>query len=153
MRVQEQVERVGSFNRFYTRQIGLLREGLLKTPFSLTQARVLYELGSRPGIRSTDLIRDLGLDPGYLSRLLKGFARERLVKRTNFQPDRRVSLLALTTRGRAQFARLNARSKAEISEMLGGMSGAQRKRLVDSMTAIRGVLERPAQAKRALVIE
>jgi len=152
MPLPEQIELVRSFNRFYTRQIGLLREGLLKTPFSLTQARVVYEMGSRPGVRSADLIRELGLDPGYLSRLLKGFERQGLIKRTNSTEDRRVNLLALTAKGRAEFRRLNARSESETGEMLAAMSAPQRQRLVDSMSAIRRLLEPPGEAEPPFVI-
>ncbi len=152
MAAPRQVELVRSFNRFYTRRIGVLREGLLKTPFSLTQARVLYELGAHPGVRSADLIGELGLDPGYLSRLLKGFERQGLVRRTNSRQDGRVNLLALTAKGRAEFERLNSRSKAEIAEMLGGIGGPQRQQLVDSMTAIRRLLEPPGEGEPAFIV-
>lgn len=152
MAAARQIELVRGFNRYYTRQIGLLREGLLKTPYSLTQARVLYELGTRSGARSADLIRDLGLDPGYLSRLLKGFEKQGLLKRTGSREDRRVSLLALTSRGRAEFGRLNARSQAEAAEMLGAMGATGRQRLVDSMTTIRRLLDAPAGTEQGLTI-
>ena len=146
------VEQVREFNRFYTRQIGLLREGLLKTPFSLTQARVLYELGARPGTRSTDLVRDLGLDPGYVSRLLKSFENQRLIQRTSSARDRRASLLTLTAKGRAEFKRLNARSQAEISAMLTKLSEPQSRELAASMTAIRRLLDPPAAADPAFTL-
>src|SRR5215470_3799271 len=134
MALPEQVELVRGFNRFYTKQIGLLREGLLQTPFSLTQARVLYELGTRPGLRSTDLICELGLDRGYLSRLLKGFEKQGLIQRATSKEDRRVFLLSPTAEGRAEFQRLNRRSQAEILEMLAPMTAVQRQRLAESMT-------------------
>jgi DNA-binding MarR family transcriptional regulator/N-acetylglutamate synthase-like GNAT family acetyltransferase len=152
MAAPRQVELVRSFNRFYTRQIGVLREGLLKTPFSLTQARVLYELGAHPGVRSADLIGKLGLDPGYLSRLLQGFEKQGLVKRTNSRQDGRVNLLALTAKGRAEFERLNTRSQVEIAEMLDGIGGPQRQQLVDSMTAIRRLLEPSGEAEPAFIV-
>lgn len=152
MALQEQVELVRGFNRFYTKQIGLLREGLLKTPFSLTQARVLYELSTRPGLRSTDLIRDLGLDPGYLSRLLKGFEKQGLIRRSNSKEDRRAYLLVPTAEGRAEFKRVNQRSQAEILEMLEPMTAAQRQRLADSMTEIRALLDPPASVEPAFRI-
>jgi DNA-binding MarR family transcriptional regulator/N-acetylglutamate synthase-like GNAT family acetyltransferase len=135
------IHTVRSFNRFYTKRIGLLREGLLDTPFSLTQARVLFEIAQRAGTRSTDLARELGLDPGYLSRLLKSFERRQLVKRAPSKEDRRVVELSLTAKGRASFERLNARSRAEIGEMLENLDPAQRQRLVDSMTNVRQLLE------------
>ncbi len=149
---QTHTELVRSFNRFYTKQIGLLREGLLQTPFSLTQARVLYELGRSPGIRSTSLVEELGLDPGYLSRLLKSFEERGLVRRSNAKNDRRVNHLSLTAKGRAEFARLDARSRAEIGEMLAGMNGSQRERLVNSMTAIRDLLGSPEEPAREFVM-
>jgi DNA-binding MarR family transcriptional regulator/GNAT superfamily N-acetyltransferase len=149
---EDDIELVRSFNRFYTKQIGLLREGLLKTPFSLTQARVLYELGRRPGIRSSNLALDLGLDPGYLSRLLKSFQLLRLVKRSASPGDRRVYEVSLTARGQAAFERLNARSRAEIGEMLAGLNNPQRPRLVDSMTTIRQLLGAPERLDNSLIV-
>jgi DNA-binding MarR family transcriptional regulator/N-acetylglutamate synthase-like GNAT family acetyltransferase len=132
---------IRGFNRFYTTRIGLLREGLLKTPFSLTQARVLYELGRNPGIQSARLVEELGLDPGYLSRLLKGFEGQRLIRRSRSTEDGRVHHLSLTAKGRAEFGRLDTRSQAEIGEMLKGMNAFQQERLVRSMSAIREVLD------------
>src|ERR1017187_6577967 len=114
---ENDMEQVRGFNRFYTKRIGLLREGLLKTPFSLTQARVLYELGRHSGTRSSLLAAELGIDPGYLSRLLKSFDRQRLVKRSPSHQDRRVSDLPLTPGGRTELERLNARSRAETSQI------------------------------------
>ncbi len=146
---QEHTESVRSFNRFYTKQIGLLREGFLKTPFSLTQARVLYELGKQPGIRWSELLEELGLDPGYLSRLVKSFERRKLVRRLQSKKDRRVKHLSLTASGRKEFQNLNARSEAEISEVLADMNGSQQQRLVDSMTAIRELLSGAEVGERA----
>ena len=139
------IARVRAFNRFYTRQIGLLREGLLETPYSLTQARVLYELGTRPATRSSTLAADLGLDPGYLSRLLKSFDRRRLVKRSASRDDRRASDVSLTPQGRAEFARLNTRSRAEVAAMLAPMDPPQQQRLVDCMAAIQQLLDAPGE--------
>ncbi len=147
-----EIELIRSFNRFYTKQIGLLREGFLKTPFSLTQARVLYELGRRPGIRSTSLVEELGLDPGYVSRLLKSFEARALIRRVNCDEDRRVTHLSLTRRGRAEFKRLDARSRSEIAEMLAALSSGQRKRLVNSMGAIRELLGSPQGVNRKFVL-
>ncbi|MBV8551856.1 MAG: MarR family transcriptional regulator [Acidobacteriaceae bacterium] len=140
---RQHTDLVRSFNRFYTKQIGLLREGLLKTPFTLTQARVLYELGRQSGMRSADLVEELGLDPGYLSRLLQSFEKQGLVRRSNSTTDRRACHLWLTAKGRKEFQNLNARSEAEIAEMLSNLNGPQQQRLVDSMTAIRELLGSP----------
>jgi DNA-binding MarR family transcriptional regulator/GNAT superfamily N-acetyltransferase len=149
---ENDIEQVRAFNRFYTRQIGLLREGLLQTPFSLTQARVLYELGRRPGTRSSLLAAELGLDPAYLSRLLKSFDRQRLIKRSPSHHDRRVSDVSLTPGGRAEFERLNARSRAETSQMLAAMTRPQQQRLVACMTAIRQLLGSPDELPKAIVV-
>ncbi len=141
-------ELVRSFNRFYTRQIGLLREGLLKTPFSLTQARVLYELAQQPRTRWTNLFQELALDPGYLSRLLKNFEKQGLVRRSTSKNDRRVKYLSLTAKGRNQFQKLNVRSQAEIGGMLATMNPSQQRKLVCSMTAIRELLNPPKIAEQ-----
>ncbi len=146
MKNMQYTGQVRSFNRFYTKQIGLLREGLLKTPFSLTQARVIYELGAQPGIRSKELVEELGVDPGYLSRLLKNFEKQRLVTRSNSKNDRRVNHLSLTRRGRQEFEKLNARSEAETGEMLAKLNGGQQQRLVENMNGIRESLGPPRDA-------
>lgn len=141
----DRVATVRRFNRFYTRQIGLLEEGLLKTPFSLTEARVLYELAHRDGPTATELGRDLGLDAGYLSRILRGFADRGLIVRTPSQDDGRQSLIALTPDGRAAFAPLDARSRAEIGAMLTKLAPAAQRRLVAAMRTIEDLTgERPA---------
>ena len=126
---EEQIQLVRRFNRFYTRRIGLLREGLLDTPFSLTQARVLFEIAHQPGTRSSSLAADLGLDPAYLSRLLDSFERRKLVKRSQSKEDRRVNHLSVTPRGRAAFDRLDALSRAETGEMLASLSSSQQQQL------------------------
>jgi DNA-binding MarR family transcriptional regulator/GNAT superfamily N-acetyltransferase len=140
---QARTERIRSFNRFYTKRIGLLREQFLKTPFSLTQARVLYELGHNAEIRAAVLVEELGLDAGYVSRLLKSFEAQGLIKRSTSRDDRRANNVSLTPKGRAEFKRLDARSRAEIGEMLRPMNTSQQNRLVTSMTAIRELLDAP----------
>ncbi|MGO4417053.1 MarR family winged helix-turn-helix transcriptional regulator, partial [Cupriavidus sp. KB_39] len=94
--VLARAETVRRFNRFYTRQIGLLHEHLLESEFSLTEARILYELAHRTGLTSSDLCRELGLNAGYLSRVIAGFEKQGLVAKTRSQADARVSELALT---------------------------------------------------------
>src|SRR5687768_3575995 len=105
---------VRRFNRFYTRRIGVLQAGILDSPFSLTQVRVLYELAHREQPTAADLCRDLGLDPGYLSRILRGFQQRRLVTRVASAIDGRSRALTLTARGREVFGALDRRQQADV---------------------------------------
>ncbi|HEV7502133.1 MAG TPA: helix-turn-helix domain-containing GNAT family N-acetyltransferase [Vicinamibacteria bacterium] len=134
------VEAVRHFNRDYTRRIGVLREGLLDSPFSLTQARVLYELAHREQPTATALGQELGLDAGYLSRILSAFARRGLLARRPSKTDGRQSLLRLTPRGREMFAKLDAGSADEVRGLIAPLSGADQDRLVSAMRTIEGVL-------------
>src|ERR687889_1379134 len=135
--------RVGSvrrFNRFWTRQIGVLREGYLESPFSLTEVRVLYELANRGESTASELGEELGLDAGYLSRILRGFEKHDLIHKRPSEVDGRRRLLWLTERGREAFALLDARSRSEIGAILGGMSIEEQERLVGAMKTIEGLL-------------
>ena len=134
------VAAVRRFNRFYTKQIGLLQERLLHSPFSLTAARVIYELAQRPETTATELRQELGLDAGYLSRILRGFRARRLIERKPAKTDGRRSLLRLTDRGQAAFARLNADSHREIGALLRARPESQQRRLVAAMGAIERLL-------------
>src|SRR5216683_1823679 len=109
---------VRSFNRFYTQQIGVLGEALLRSPFSLTEARVMFELAERPGRTAAALRKELGLDAGYLSRILSSFRKRGLVVRVRSTDDGREDLLSLSPRGRRTFAVLDARSDAQVGAML-----------------------------------
>jgi DNA-binding MarR family transcriptional regulator/N-acetylglutamate synthase-like GNAT family acetyltransferase len=142
------VRGVRRFNRFYTRKIGVLQEGLLDSTLSLTEARVLYELAHRPGTTATELRGDLGLDGGYLSRILRGFRKRGWIERKAAREDGRRQLLALTRSGRAAFESLDARSNAEIRRLVSGVAPNDRTRLLHAMRAIEGILEpeRPAAA-------
>jgi DNA-binding MarR family transcriptional regulator/GNAT superfamily N-acetyltransferase len=135
------------FNRFYTQKIGVLEEGLLHSPFTLTQSRVLYELAQRERTTAADLGRELGLDAGYLSRILQGFRRQGLIVRRAAPADGRQSLLSLTARGRAAFARLDASSRAEIGALLAPLKLADQPRLMAALATVEGLLgARPAAA-------
>jgi DNA-binding MarR family transcriptional regulator/GNAT superfamily N-acetyltransferase len=138
--LDRRVEAVRHFNRDYTRRIGVLREGLLDSPFSLTQARVLYELAHREQPTASALGQELGLDAGYLSRILSAFARRGLLARRPSKTDGRQSLLRLTPRGRDVFAKLDAGSADEVRGLIAPLSGADRDRLVSAMRTIEGVL-------------
>src|ERR671913_976733 len=132
------VEQVRRCNRFYTRHIGLLNEGLLDSEYSLTEVRILYELAHRGPITAAALGQELGLDPGYLSRILKKFDSRNLLEKSPSEDDRRQVFLSLTDAGRAAFEPLNQASADQIGAMLSKLSNADQERLVQAM----GVVER-----------
>ncbi|NGN42161.1 MarR family transcriptional regulator [Mesorhizobium sp. CGMCC 1.15528] len=136
----DQITAVRNFNRFYTRQIGLLTEGLLKSDFSLTEARVLYELANRDSLTASDLTRELGLDAGYLSRLLKKFETRRLLTRAPSTLDGRQTVLSLTIAGCAAFAPLNRASAEEVATLLGRLSVEDREKAVKAMQTMQRLL-------------
>ncbi|HWT82724.1 MAG TPA: bifunctional helix-turn-helix transcriptional regulator/GNAT family N-acetyltransferase [Candidatus Methylomirabilis sp.] len=138
--LEKRVDAVRRFNRFYTKQIGVLHEGLLGSQFSLTEVRVLYELAQRKKPTATELGNELGLDPGYLSRVLRGFEKRGLVEKTPSKADGRQNLLSLTERGRKTFAPLNARSHEEVAALLGTLSAVEQSRLVGAMHTIERLL-------------
>lgn len=135
-----QAQAVRAFNRFYTRQIGLLEEGYLASPFSLTEVRVLYELAHRDGLTATELGRDLGLDAGYLSRILKKFGKAGYLARSEAPEDGRRSLLALTAAGQKAYAPLRESSQEAIADLLRPLAAAQRAEVVAAMTSLRRLL-------------
>jgi len=141
------IDAVRAFNRFYTRQIGLLDEGLLQSAFSLTEARVLYELAHRDGLTATDLGRDLGLDAGYVSRLLKKFERDDLISRSTLVSDARQSSIALTPAGRNAFAPLNKGSHDQVAALLDRLPASEQDRLVKSMRTVQALLDESAEPK------
>ena len=136
----DQIAMVRAFNRFYTRQVGLLDEGLLKSAFSLTECRVLYELDNRDGLVATDLARDLGLDAGYLSRILKKFVTHGLVTRMSSHADGRQTVLALTPAGRNVFGPLNEASRDQVAAMLEHLPAGEREKLVGAMKTVQRLL-------------
>ena len=137
------VEAVRAFNRFYTREVGALDEHLLRGPFSLTESRVLYELAHREAPTATALGRDLRLDAGYLSRILRRFAARGLLRRTRSSDDGRESLLHLTRKGRAAFAPLQARARGDVSARLDRLGDAGQRRVVAAMQTIERLLGGP----------
>lgn len=147
-----QVAAVRRFNRFYTRRIGVLEEGLLQSPFSLAEVRVLYELAHRDAPTARDIARDLSLDTGYLSRMLTRLERQGLVGRRTSRTDARTRPLKLTAKGRAAFAPLERRSQQQVAAMLAPLSGADRTRLAGSMQAIEEVLEPATTTPAPLVL-
>src|SRR3712207_8641655 len=113
---EKRIDATRRFNRLFTRRIGVLREGLLHTPYSLTEARILFEIANHDGLTASNLSRELGLDPGYLSRILTGLERRDLIEKTPSEADARRRLLALTSQGRDAFSLLDARSREEVAE-------------------------------------
>jgi DNA-binding MarR family transcriptional regulator/GNAT superfamily N-acetyltransferase len=143
------IDSVRRFNRFYTKQIGVLRKGYLDSAFSLAEGRVLYEIAHRDQPIAADLSKDLDLDPGYLSRLLAKFEKQGLVGRKASGDDARQSHLSLTARGRQAFVPLDARSQKHASLMLSKLSDADQQRLVDAMHTIQKMLGAEPQATAA----
>lgn len=137
----DRVEALRAFNRFYTRKIGVLEERLLQSPFSLAEARALYELAHRKDLTATDIGRELGLDAGYLSRILKQFERKGLIERKPSAADARQSILRLTAKGRSAFAPLESKSRDVVRGILKPLSSAEQDRLLASMRVIETVLD------------
>jgi DNA-binding MarR family transcriptional regulator/GNAT superfamily N-acetyltransferase len=139
--LETRIDAVRHFNRFFTRRIGVLREGLLHTPHSLTEARILFEIANRDEPTASDLSRELGLDPGYLSRMLARLEQQGLIDKVRSETDARRRLLSLTPAGKEAFSLLDSRSREEVAEMLGELSEGGQRRLLEAMRTIEGVLE------------
>jgi DNA-binding MarR family transcriptional regulator/GNAT superfamily N-acetyltransferase len=148
----DRVAAVRRFNRFYTRQIGLLDEGMLSSPFSLTQVRTLYELANRKESTAAELCDALGLDPGYLSRILTGFEKKHLIEKKESSRDARQTLLALAKKGRQVFQPLNARSNEQVRNILNRLSPAKQEDLLHSMQTIESVLNPETEHATAYVL-
>lgn len=140
------VTAVRRFNRFYTRRIGVLDESHLGSGFSLAEGRVLFELAHRTGVSASELTRDLGLDPGYLSRILKRFETKGLVRRATAEGDARRAVLELTEAGRAAFEPLDQASSRDVAAILERLPQPKRKAVVEAMTTIESALDGGAQS-------
>ena len=138
---ESSIAAIRRFNRFYTARIGVLQEGLLATPFSLTESRLLYEFAHREHATATELSRDLGLDAGYLSRLLRGFKERGLIKSAPAPHDARHLQLRITPAGRRAFAPLDTPTQAEITPLLAGLSDAQQRDLLQARARIEQLLD------------
>lgn len=145
------VAAVRAFNRFYTNVIGALREHLVHTPYSLTEARVVFELAQHDVTEVAELRRSLALDAGYLSRILARFEADGLVTRQRSETDGRRQMIQLTPAGRRAYATLDERSAAEIAEALGSLSEADRERLLTAMATIRDVLGESARPEMVVL--
>ncbi|MCK1423283.1 MarR family transcriptional regulator [Bradyrhizobium sp. 180] len=137
----DHIAAVRAFNRFYTRKLGVLDQHLGKSPFSLSEARVLYELAHRDDLAAKEIGNELGLDPGYLSRIIQSFDEKGLITRKPLPADRRQYQLSLTAKGRQAFAKLNLSSQNEVAAMLAQVSASDAARLTQAMATIEAVLE------------
>jgi DNA-binding MarR family transcriptional regulator/N-acetylglutamate synthase-like GNAT family acetyltransferase len=146
-RSDPRVAAVRSFNRFYTKQIGLLRNGYLQSTFSLSQVRVLYELAHRDGLTATDLCKELGLDAGYLSRILLGFSKRGFLLRKPSERDARQMHLSLSQKGKKLFAELDSKTQAEIESLLARLSAGEQARLIEAMQAVQQLLGERSEPK------
>ena len=140
MATPARIAAVRRFTRFYTRKIGVLDQRLLQSPFSLSEGRVLYELAHRRTSTARDLGEWLGIDAGYLSRMLKGFARRGLLRRSRSGTDARERTLEITPAGRRAFAPLDRRSQAEVAGILAALPERKQRRLAEAMRAIESLL-------------
>jgi DNA-binding MarR family transcriptional regulator/GNAT superfamily N-acetyltransferase len=143
--LETQIAAVRGFSRFYTSKLGIIEPKLLDSPWTLQEARIIYEIAQHPGLTATDLARALGLDAGFLSRTLQALQQRQIVARRASKADRRASEIALTAKGRAAFAELDGRSRHEVAALLGKLDEGERAAVVDAMTAIEHALEPPAQ--------
>jgi len=147
--LEDSISAVRRFNRFFTRQIGVLREGLLHSPYSLTEARIIYELAHRDVVTAADLGRELGLDAGYLSRSVSRLEQQGLLDRFPSESDGRQRLLRLTPAGEQAFALLDKRARDEVAEMLHNLSAEEQQRLLTSMQTIESVFDQGKSFKFA----
>jgi DNA-binding MarR family transcriptional regulator/GNAT superfamily N-acetyltransferase len=150
--LEARVEAIRRFNRLFTRRIGVLREGLLHSSYSLTEARVLFELANREKLSASELVRELGLDPGYMSRTLGGLERQGLVEKVRSETDGRRRILSLTAEGEEAFKVLDSRSREEVSDMLGGLSEEEQRRLLEAMRTIEGIFEKGLKFSEPFVL-
>ena len=148
---EKPISAVRAFNRFYTRQLGVLGQRLLESPFSLSEARVLYELAHRDGLAAKEIGSELDLDAGYLSRMVQKLADDGLITRKPLPADRRQHRLSLTAKGRQAFAKLDRSSHEDVAKMLRRLSDANRRRLTAAMASIQDLLG-TAHASNAAIL-
>ncbi len=148
----DRVAAIRRFNRFYTRHIGLLDEGLLSSPFSLSQLRVLYELANREQSTAAELCSTLGLDAGYLSRILSGFEKDSLIDKKQSPKDTRQTLLVLTKKGRQVFEPLNARSDGQVRSILNNLPPTKQHDLLRSMQTVEAILNPSSEGTKSCTL-
>ena len=138
--IDRRVEAVRRFNRFYTQRIGVLHEELLQSPFSLTEVRVMYELAHRAQLTATELSKELGLDPGYLSRILSNLGARDFIDKRRSKSDGRQTHLRLTNKGKKEFATLDAHASEEVAVMLRKLPASEQQRVVAAIHVVEEVL-------------
>jgi DNA-binding MarR family transcriptional regulator/GNAT superfamily N-acetyltransferase len=143
---EDPIAAVRAFNRFYTRKLGVLDQQLLKSPFSLSEARVLYELAHREDAAAKEIGIELGLDPGYLSRIVQKFDDDGLITRKPLPSDKRQYRLGLTAKGRQAFAKLERSTQDDIAAMLAALPPRDGQKLIGAMAAIERLLGAPSGA-------
>lgn len=143
---------VRRFNRFYTQHLGVLRDGYLDSPFSLTQARVLYEIRERGSATATEIGRDLGLDAGYLSRLVAQFEKSGLIRKERSPSDGRQSFLSITAMGRKAMDLLERRTVRQVGDVLDRLSDPEQERLVSAMRAVERMIAPEPENKPEIVL-
>ena len=134
------VSDVREFTRFYTNVIGLLNTHLLNSPYTLPEARVLYEIAQQPQTTAKNLIEKLAIDKGYLSRILKVFEKKGIIQKATDHTDARAATVMLTKKGQNDFKVLNQASDAQVKQLLNNIPLTQRKKLVANMNAIRSII-------------
>jgi DNA-binding MarR family transcriptional regulator/GNAT superfamily N-acetyltransferase len=150
--IKSQAASVRQFNRFFTQRMGVLDEGLLASPFTLTEARVLFELGTRPNLTAKDLIDSLGLDRGYLSRILQGFVKSRLLATKQSVIDARRTDLMLTSKGRKAFVELDRKSQRSVGNLLRPLSVTQRERLLRALQEVQKLMQVPGSLHNPAIV-
>jgi len=148
----QRVDAVRRFNRFYTQNLGVLRPGWLDSAFSLTEARVLYEIKQRDGVTASNIARDLGLDAGYLSRILRGFHRNGLIRKNVSPDDGRQSLLSMTAHGRKAFDPLERRTERQVGALLGKLTASERNHLISAMRTIETIIVSEPKVESEIVL-
>lgn len=150
--LEQRITAVRRFSRFYTRQLGLLQESLVDTRFSLTEARVLYELANREQVTASALAADLDMDHGYLSRILRRFGDDGLLMRKRAPDDGRQSLITITAKGRKAFAPLNKGSHDQVAGLLARLAPADQARVTDAMATVETLLGTPASPRAPVLL-
>ena len=148
----QRVAAVRRFNRFYTQKLGVLQRGWLDSPYSLTEARVLYEIRERKRATASDIARDLDLDAGYLSRILRRFHRLGLLRKDVSPDDGRQSFLSMTAHGRRAFAPLETRSQRQVGALLNRLSVPEQDRLVGAMRMVETMIASEPKAGSEIML-